>query len=65
MEEREVIERRTVEQQEPPIGGVTNVNVGDDSTEIEDSGGELVDDPVGVTNVNVNQDNSVEEDSVS
>ncbi|HUQ41681.1 MAG TPA: hypothetical protein VM052_04190 [Candidatus Limnocylindrales bacterium] len=64
MEKREVIERRTVEQQEPPIGGVTNVNVGDGATETLESD-ELVDDPVGVTNVNVNQDNSVEEDSVS
>ena len=41
MEEKEIVEKRTV--REEPIGGTTNVNVGPDgTTNVEESGDTLV-----------------------
>jgi len=53
VKERKVVEKRTeIEREDPVVEGVKNVNIGPDGTaQVQESGGDVVDDPVGATTV--------------
>lgn len=57
MEERKIVEKRTVEERseveraDPVVSGVKNVNVGPDGSAQVQESGDVVDEPVGMTTV--------------